>query len=113
MFSKKEVRELCRFLRCAGGNWRNAIYIECSACPYSQASCSGYLLAADADGKPVLCPIERLHGLAGEHVSKEECIGVLSRQAFDALFSQWLLWHTESDQCGIRQMFQSPGRPDQ
>lgn len=106
MFTKKETAELCRFLRCTEGSWRNAVYIECRSCPYSSSACSGYLLTADSEGKPVLYPVGRLYELTGEAIVKDECAGILSREAFCSLYSRRLIWDADSDkQCGVRQMF--------
>ena len=41
------------FLRAVQGNWRNALFIQCSqaACPCEVSqSCQGFLLSADAEG---------------------------------------------------------------
>ena len=106
MFTKNEVIKLCRFLQCAEGCWRNAVYIECLECPYSYASCSGFLLTADCEGRPVLCPTDRLSELTGEEIAKDECTGILSRSAFCRLYARRLLWDADcKDQCGVLQMF--------
>lgn len=106
MFTKKEAAELCRFLQCTEGSWRNAVYIECRSCPYSHPACSGYLLTADSEGKPVLYPVGRLYELTGEEIAKDECAGILSREAFCSLYSRRLIWDADSEkQCGVRQMF--------
>ncbi len=106
MFTKQDTITLYRFLQCAKGGWRNALYIECGSCPYSSPVCSGYLLTANSDGKPILYPILLLHELTGEEILKDECAGILSLQAFSSLYSMRLLWDADSgSQCGARQMF--------
>lgn len=106
MFKKKEVAELYHFLKCVKGNWRNAIYIECYNCPYSSLMCSGYLLTADAELKPVLYPIKKLCEMTDDVISKEECIGIVDRNVFDSLYYSWLLWNTQTTkECCIRKMY--------
>lgn len=44
------------FLQAVRGNWRNALFIRCSGslCPMiRQASCEGFLMAADASCQPI------------------------------------------------------------
>lgn len=75
MLTKQAAKRLCRFMEYTSGSWRNAIYIDCGDCPHSAPTCSGYLLAADASGKPVLFPISRLQELTNEEILKDECAG--------------------------------------
>lgn len=93
------------FLRSVRGNWRNALFIQCScsACPceVSQA-CQGYLLAADAEGRPLLAPVSAICRLTGESIEAGECRGVLERQAFESAYCQYIEWHTEtSRECAL------------
>ncbi|CZT55851.1 hypothetical protein [Solibaculum mannosilyticum] len=112
MLTKQEVTKLCRFLQCAGGNWRNAVYIECRSCPHSLPACAGYLLTADSEGKPVLYPARLLREITGEEIIKDECSGILTREAFYSLYAMRLIWDTDSDkQCGLRQMFFKSSKP--
>ena len=39
-------RLLYDFLSSVKGNWRNAIFVECHDCPYTDSLCRGYLLTA-------------------------------------------------------------------
>ena len=73
------------FLRAVQGNWRNALFIQCSqaACPCEVSqSCQGFLLTADAEGLPLLMPVSEICQLTGESVITAECRGLLERQAF-------------------------------
>ena len=75
-----------------------------------------YLLWLSAEsrckGKPVLFPISRLQELTNEEILKDECAGILSRQAFCQLYSKLLLWETDaSEPCGIRQRFSASFGP--
>lgn len=106
MLTKQEATRLCRFLQCAQGGWRNAVYIDCLECPYSSVSCSGYLLTTDSNGRPVLYPTRRLSELMDEEIAKDECAGILSRSAFCRLYARRLLWDADSEnQCGVQQIF--------
>ena len=49
------IQQLAEFLTACRGNWRNACFISCTVCK-CHSPCSGYLMSADADGKPVLIP---------------------------------------------------------
>ena len=95
---------LYSFMRAVRGNWHNALFIRCSchSCPHT---CKGFLMAADADGRPLLIPVETLRRLTGESVEASECRGCLDRQAFEAAFSQYIEWHTVSDEdCPLWQL---------
>lgn len=97
------------FLRAVQGNWRNALFIQCgcAACPREVSqSCQGYLLAADAEGKPLLASVSEIGRLTGESVEAAECCGVLERQAFEAAYCQYIEWHTESSrECALMQLY--------
>lgn len=86
-------KHLYSFLRAVYGNWRNAIFICCQSCPQN-LMCSGYLLAADADGKPLLFSADTLHELTGEIVDPLECSAVLDRSAFESAYAQFIEWNT-------------------
>lgn len=108
---KPEITHLYALLNALQGDWRNAIYIQCSSCPYARQVCGSYLLAADADAAPILFPILLFQELTGEVVDKVECVGTLNRQAFESLYHKWLFWHTENkQQCSILQTLQNNRR---
>lgn len=97
---------LTKFLMATEGNWRNAIFISCRevACPYGH-KCSGYLFASDADGKPVLLPVEVFQRLTGEQLDPSEAHGMIERKAFEQAFQKLMLWSTSSDcDCGLHQL---------
>ena len=50
------IQQLAEFLTACRGNWRNACFISCNECK-CHSPCSGYLMSADAGGKPVLMSI--------------------------------------------------------
>lgn len=102
-----ETQVLYSFLHAVQGNWRNAIYIECSYCRYISGICSGYLLSADKDGAPILISISLFERLTGEIIDKTECIGKLRYEAFENLYHTWLVWHTDTEQpCSILRLLQ-------
>ena len=49
------IQQLAEFLTACRGSWRNACFISCGVCK-CHSPCSGYLMSADAGGKPVLIP---------------------------------------------------------
>ena len=90
---------LYRFLNLVDGSWRNAVYVECGACPYGQTLCGSWLLAVDYGGTPVLYAVEAFHCQTGEWIDKTECAAVLRRDAFERLYKRWLLWHLSDPYC--------------
>ena len=55
---------------------------------------------------------EIVQELTNEEILKDECAGILSRQAFCQLYSKLLLWETDaSEPCSIRQIFSSSFGP--
>ena len=89
------IQELYLFLSACRGNWRNTIYIS------DPKGTSGYLLAADRDGKPVIMPEERFQRLTGELIDHNECCGHLTQSAFEDVFAQLLLWKFPIDKPDI------------
>ena len=68
------------FLQAVRGNWRNALFIRCSGslCPMiRQASCEGFLMAADAGCQPIFLSVQTVRKLSGEAVDPEECSAIL------------------------------------
>lgn len=96
------------FLQAVQGNWRNALFIQCNcaACPCAVSqSCQGFFLAADTEGKPILVSVLEISKLTGESIEPTECRGLLERQAFEAVYHQYIEWHTDSDQeCALLQL---------
>lgn len=102
---------LFSFLSAAKGNWRNSIFIECGECPYGkQKLCSGFLLAPDYDGRPILIPADVILRLTGIAADKNECLAVLSRQRFESLYALWLEWQVSSSgECALCQIISQHG----
>lgn len=84
-----------QFLKAARGNWRNAIYLYCgrSAC---LEDCGGFLMAADANGAPILISVKTFEQLSGETVVPDECSSILYKQAFESAYALAILWRTVS-----------------
>ena len=80
------ARRLYRFLSACGGNWRNTIHIV------AQGGHTGWLMAADRDGKPVIMAVEVFRELAQEQVNPSECRGHLTDAAFGDIFDRYILW---------------------
>lgn len=103
------------FMRATRGNWRNTLYVKCCCrdCPYGYSGlCEGFLLAADADGSLIITPVEAVRQFTGEAIEPAECRGTLPRKMFEAVFSQYIEWHTTSDtDCSLRQLCQITERP--
>lgn len=101
------------FLQAVHGNWRNALFIRCrgAICPMAhQPSCAGYLLAADADGQPLLLPARTVEQLSGDTVDPEECAAVLDCRSFRSAYAKFLEWHIASDtECPFLQLIPDLG----
>ena len=80
------IQELYLFLSACRGNWRNTIFIS------DPKGNSGYLLAADRDGKPVIMSEEQFQLLTGELIDHSECRGQLTQSAFEDIYARLLLW---------------------
>lgn len=88
------------FLQAVRGNWRNALFIRCSGslCPMiRQASCEGFLMAADAGCQPIFLSVQTVRKLSGEAVAPEECSAILECRSFRTAYTKFLEWHTSSD----------------
>lgn len=91
------IRELYRFLKLTAGNYRNAIYVECGI---------GFMLSADQEAKPVLFPVRKFYELTGEYPQKDEMSGTMSRQVFENMYREWLLWNTDKTECPVSAMYE-------
>ena len=86
---KTTIQQLAEFLTACRGNWRNACFISCNECK-CHSPCSGYLMSADADGKPVLIPAAEYERLTAQRIDPSECRGNLSRSAFEDIYALYL-----------------------
>ena len=80
------ARRLYRFLSACGGNWRNTIHIA------AQGGHTGWLMAADQDGKPVVMAVDAFQKLTQEQIDPAECRGCLTESDFGDIFARYLLW---------------------
>lgn len=85
------VKQYTAFMRACRGNWRNSCFISCIVCK-CRTPCSGYLMSANADGKPVLLSVAEYEAFAMERIDATECRGRLSRSAFEDIYSLYLSW---------------------
>lgn len=87
---KPLAKQLYLFLSACGGNWRNTIFVS-----YPESDpIPGVLMAVDRDGCPVIMELESFYQMTGEQIDPAECYGQLSKDAFESVFAQYLLWHT-------------------
>ena len=102
------------FMRATRGNWRNTLYhmSASNSCPCGKnPPCDGFLMAAAADGSLIVMPVEIVRQFTGESIEPSECRGTLLRKTFEAVFSQYIEWHTLSDSgCPILQLYQDADR---
>ena len=69
---RTSIQQLAEFLTACRGNWRNACFISCGV-RKCHSPCSGYLMSADADGKPVLIPAAEYERLTAQRRSEQAC----------------------------------------
>jgi len=91
------IQQLAEFLTACRGNWRNACFISCNECK-CHSPCSGYLMSADADGKPVLIPAAEYERLTAQRIDPSECRGNISRSAFEDIYALYLNWCLSDDE---------------
>ena len=87
------------FLKAARGSWRNTLYLHCEQmiCPHCKGNtCGRFLMAADADGVPLLVPVQAFEAFSGDTVLPEECAGVLDKHAFESVYAQLILWRVDN-----------------
>ena len=90
------------------GNWRNALYVRCDEahCTAKNKKCCGaFLLTADADGVPLLVPVNAFEKFAGESIEPDECCGTMDKHAFEAVFELAIQWRTVSQTACPLQVF--------
>ena len=94
---RTSIQQLAEFLTACRGNWRNACFISCGVCK-CHSPCSGYLMSADAGGKPVLIPAAEYERLTAQRIDPMECRGNLSRSAFEDIYALYLNWCLSDDE---------------
>lgn len=95
---KSEIYRFYEFMTGCRGNWRNTIFISCSACKgYCSSDQRGCLLATDRDGRPRVISVIRFEKLSGEHIDPSECVGQISKNAFETLYDRYLDWELNHD----------------
>ena len=83
------IQQLAEFLTACRGNWRSACFVSCGVCK-CHSPCSGYLMSADASGKPVLISAAEYERLTGQRIDPSECRGNLFRSAFEDIYALYL-----------------------
>ena len=90
------IQQLAEFLTACRGNWRSACFVSCGVCK-CHSPCSGYLMSADASGKPVLISAAEYERLTAQRIDPTECRGQLSRSAFEDIYALYLNWCLPDD----------------
>lgn len=80
------------FLVAAGGNYRNAVYIDCGDCIAASKDHLGFLMVPGVDAKPVLVSVKDLADQLGYGIEKDECAATLSQVQFEKLYDAYLTW---------------------
>lgn len=86
--------QLCKFLQATSRDWRATLYIECGNCQrLCSRRCKDLLCAFDAEGVPVLLPVQDVEHLFHIQVDKSECLSVMPRAVFCELYKSWIDSH--------------------
>lgn len=93
-FCKTPVRVIHSFLNATGGNWRNAVYVECRYCKYERTNLCAkqpdMLYVAAVDGSPLLLPVSDAEILFARRLDKTECLIEISNLRFQELFRLYI-----------------------
>jgi hypothetical protein len=74
------------FMESVRGNWRNSIYVVCGTAACKRyTDCSGFLLAFNSSGQPVIMPVDYLEKAGDFTLDKSECGVTISKTAFNAI----------------------------
>ncbi len=64
-------------------------------------------MAVDADGSPILMPVNILRQMSGESIEPEECRAVLGKKTFEVVYGLYIEWHTiSSSGCSLQELCQ-------
>ena len=67
-------------------------------------------MSTDRDAKPILVELSQFQRTTGEEVCPDECVGILTRQAFESAYAQWLLWKIDDPaRCSLLQLLARNG----
>lgn len=83
--------DIGRFITNVGDNWRNSIYITCSACKYKKESCCDDLLVSfDNIGTPAIIMVNDANYIFGSIMDKSEFLCEMSNVKFEAIYQKFL-----------------------
>lgn len=109
------IKTIHQFLNATDANWRNSIYIECTACKFDadRQTCGDFLFVPDEDGTPLLLPVRDAEILAARSIDKSECLGLVSSLRFESLFQKWFrMMSSSADKCPYLQVVQKLHAPE-
>lgn len=88
---KSGIFTISHFLASVENNWRNAAYVECSACRWeAKMYCRNFLFTIGLDGVPILLPEKDAEVLFGRLIDKSECTLLISNFRFVDLYRPWI-----------------------
>lgn len=105
MKESQQNTELYPFMKAVRGNWHNALYLSCRQNTCTQhPDCGDFLMTVDAEGHPILMPVDAMRSLSGEDIEPGDCLGTMEKRKFETLYSLYIEWHTVSQtDCPLRQ----------
>ena len=65
-------------------------------------------MSVDADGRPILMPVDAMRSLSGEDIEPGDCLDTMEKRKFESLYSLYIEWHTASQaDCPIWQLLET------
>lgn len=109
-----EDRQLCRFLQVSGNSWHNALYIDCGNCQRAiSRRCHDLLCVFDECAIPVFIPVQDAEQLWHTRIDKGDCLTVMHRDVFVALYGPWLYRHlSDPSACPLASFHREEERPE-
>lgn len=82
-----DYENIGKFISNISGNWRNSIYITCSACKNEkQPCCDDVLVSFDTEGTPTFITVKDANFIFATIIDKSECLCEMSNGRFVCLF---------------------------
>lgn len=101
MILNSDPKLLYHFLNLCQGNWHRTVYVTCNDCPTAACPMRDFLMLPDAQGKPILLPVQDAAILFSERPDPSECLCTLSFAQFSGMYDAYLgtLPSTEDHTC--------------
>ena len=87
------------------GNYRNSIYVTCSACRYNkEKECGNFLVSFNKEGVPSCIAVKDADYIFKTITDKSECLSDMNDLIFYELFKNYLKKFETEDECPYRKI---------